>query len=113
MCIIVSSGTCGQAKGSSAVVNALQKAIKKHRLEKKVDMKITGCHCFCQVEPIVIINPENIFYHNVKPEDAEEIISETILDKKILDHLLYIDLENGKKIINEKNVPFYNWFYIS
>ena len=107
LCIIVSSGTCGQAKGSSAVVNALQKAIKKHRLEKKVDMKITGCHGFCQVEPIVIIYPENIFYHNVKPEDAEEIISETILDKKILDHLLYIDLETGKKIINEKNVPFY------
>ncbi|MCG2826612.1 MAG: (2Fe-2S) ferredoxin domain-containing protein, partial [Thermoplasmatales archaeon] len=74
LCIIVSSGTCGQAKGSLPVVTALQKAIEKHKLDKKVDMRVTGCHGFCQVEPVVIVHPENIFYQNVKPEDAEEII---------------------------------------
>ncbi|MCK4348961.1 MAG: NAD(P)H-dependent oxidoreductase subunit E, partial [Thermoplasmatales archaeon] len=107
LCIIVSSGTCGQAKGSSAVVNALQKAIEKHGLEKKVDMRITGCHGFCQVEPIVIIHPENIFYQNVKPEDAEEIISETIVNKNTIDRLLYTDPKTGKKILHERDIPFY------
>jgi NADH-quinone oxidoreductase subunit F len=106
-CIIVSSGTCGQAKGSLAVVDALQKAIKKQGLDKKVDMRVTGCHGFCQVEPIVIIAPENIFYQNVKPEDAEEIISETIVNKKIVDRLLYIYSKSGKKVLHEKDIPFY------
>jgi NADH-quinone oxidoreductase subunit F len=110
-CIIVSSGTCGQAKGSLLVVDALQKTIKKHKLDEKVDLRITGCHGFCQVEPIVIVHPENIFYQNVKPEDVEEIISETIIKKKIIDRLLYIDSKTGKKIVHEKDIPFYKKQY--
>ena len=106
-CIIVSSGTCGIAKGSLAVVDALQEALKKNNLDKKVDFRVTGCHGFCQVEPIVIIHPENIFYQNVKPEDAEEIISETIVNKKIVERLLYIDPKTGKRIKHEKDIPFY------
>ncbi len=107
LCLIVSSGTCGQAKGSLAVIDALEKSLKKHNLDKKVDIRITGCHGFCQVEPIVIVNPKNIFYQSVKPEDAKEIVSETIINKKVIDRLLYVDPKTGKKIKHEKDIPFY------
>jgi len=107
LCLIVSSGTCGQAKGSLAVIDALRESLKKHNLDKKVNTRITGCHGFCQVEPIVIVNPENIFYQSVKPEDAEEIVSEAIINKRVIDRLLYIDPKTGKKIKHEKDIPFY------
>ncbi|MBN1695224.1 FAD-dependent oxidoreductase [candidate division WOR-3 bacterium] len=107
LCLIVSSGTCGQAKGSLAVITALHESLKKHNLEQEVDIRVTGCHGFCQVEPIVIINPENIFYQNVKPEDAEEIVSETVINKKVINRLLYIDPRTGKRIKHEKDIPFY------
>ncbi|UCH90247.1 MAG: NADH-quinone oxidoreductase subunit NuoF [Thermoplasmata archaeon] len=106
-CIIVSSGTCGEARGSKEVFLALKNVIKKYKLGKKVDIRLTGCHGFCQVEPIIIIHPENIFYQSVQPEDAEEIISETIINKNIIDHLLFKDPNNGKKIKLEKDIPFY------
>ena len=106
-CIIVSSGTCGQARGSLGVIDALQKAIKKHGLEKKVDMKITGCHGFCQAEPIVIIHPKRIFYQKVGPEDADEIISKTIINDQLIDKLLYVDPKTNKKMKYEKYIPFY------
>lgn len=106
-CVIISSGTCGQARGSKEVVAALQKAIKGVGLEEKVDLRITGCQGFCQVEPVVIVHPEDILYQRVKPEDAKEIISETIVNKKIIDRLLYVEPRTGKKIMHEKDVPFY------
>jgi len=105
--IIISSGTCGNAKGASAVVSAFQNTVKKRGLQKEVDIIKTGCHGFCQVEPIVIIQPDNIFYQNVKPKDAEEIVSETIVNKNVIDRLLYTDINMGKTILHEKDIPFY------
>lgn len=105
--IIISSGTCGLAKGSSAVADALKKALKDHKLENKVELRITGCHGFCQVEPVVIVQPENIFYQDVEPKDAEEIITETIINKKVIDRLLYTDPQTGKKALYENDIPFY------
>jgi len=105
--IVVSSGTCGQARGSKEVVEKLQKVIRKYKLDKKVNIRITGCHGFCQVEPIVIINPKNIFYQQVEPDDIDEIINETIINNKIIDRLLYIDPHTGKSIKNANDIPFY------
>ena len=105
--IIISSGTCGQARGSKEVVDKLQKVIRKYKLEKKVNIRVTGCHGFCQVEPIVIINPKNIFYQQVEPDDIDEIVNETIINDKIIDRLLYIDPNTGKSITNVNDVPFY------
>jgi NADH-quinone oxidoreductase subunit F len=105
--LIVSSGTCGQAKGSLDVIEELRKSLKEHDLEQEVDIRVTGCHGFCQVEPIVIVNPENILYQNVKPEDAGEIVSASIINKKVIDRLLYVDPKTGKKIKHEKDIPFY------
>jgi NADH:ubiquinone oxidoreductase subunit F (NADH-binding)/(2Fe-2S) ferredoxin len=107
LCLIVSSGTCGQAKGSLAVIDALKKSLKNNDLDKKVSIRITGCHGFCQVEPVVIVHPENICYQNVKPEDATEIVSEAVINKKVIDRLLYVDPKTGKRIKHEKDIPFY------
>ena len=105
--IIVSSGTCGQARGSKEVVGKLQKVVRKYKLDKKVNIRITGCHGFCQVEPIVIINPKNIFYQQVEPKDVDEIVNETIINNKVIDRLLYIDPNTGKSITNVNDIPFY------
>jgi len=54
-----------------------------------------------------VIQPDGIFYQRVKLEDVAEVVTETIRNKKIIDRLLYIDPRTGKKIIKEKEVPFY------
>jgi NADH-quinone oxidoreductase subunit F len=105
--ITISSGTCGEARGSLKVVQAFQKQIESQGLKDKVILKVTGCHGFCEQEPIVVIQPEGIFYGKVKPEDVEEIISTTILNNKIVERLLYPDPTTGEKIVYEKDIPFY------
>lgn len=105
--VIISSGTCGQACGSSRVVEAFKKDLKKQKLEDKVRLRITGCHGFCEQEPLMVIEPENIFYCKIKPEDIPEIVSETLKNNRIIERLLYVDPSSGKKITKEKDIPFY------
>ena len=106
-CIVLATGTCGIARGADKVANALKKELKQQDLESKVDLKITGCHGFCEIEPYLNILPEEIFYIKVQPDDVKEIISKTVVGKKTIERLLYIDPHTKKKIIKEKDIPFY------
>jgi len=105
--VVISNGTCGQARGSEKVVQAFQKEIEKQQIQDKVKIRATGCHGFCEVEPNIIIYPEGIFYQKLRPKDVKEIISQTTLNNKIIDDFLYIDPNSGKKFIYEKEIPFY------
>ncbi|MGB8953337.1 MAG: NADH-quinone oxidoreductase subunit NuoF [Candidatus Aminicenantales bacterium] len=105
--LTISSGTCGQARGSQKVIHSLKTIIRKEKLEKKVKLKVTGCHGFCEAEPNIIIYPRDIFYQKVSPDNAKDILYQTILKNKVLDHLLYIDPGSGEKVSHEKDIPFY------
>lgn len=106
-CITLCSGTGCRAYGSEKVGIAIIQELKKQGLEGKVDFRKTGCHGFCERGPIVVIYPDEICYLGVKPKDIPEIISQTIIEKKIIESLLYVDPTTGKKIAHESDIPFY------
>ena len=105
--LTVSSGTCGQARGSAKVISSLQRALRAHRLENKVKVRITGCHGFCEAEPNIIIFPNNIFYQKVDPRNGPDIVAQTVLKKKIIPGLLYTDPRTGKAEVKESGISFY------
>jgi NADH-quinone oxidoreductase subunit F len=105
--IAVCTGTGCLALGADKVVTALKEEIKKHGLEDKVDIKETGCPGFCERGTVVVIYPEEICYLQVQPGDAGEVISQTILAKKVIDRLLYVDPTTGEKAVRESEIPFY------
>ena len=107
--LTVSAGTCGRARGASKVITALKKAISRKKLNNDVRIKVTGCHGFCEAEPNIIIQPHNIFYQKVEPKDAEDILTQTVLNHKIIDHLLYYDPITKEKYIQENDIPFYKY----
>ncbi len=104
-CIVIPSGTCCQARGSSEVVESFQKEIEKHW--DSIALRITGCGGFCQSEPNLIIYPEEIYYQKVSPDDAEEVILETVLRGKVIDRLLYADPNTGERFTHLNEIPFF------
>ena len=68
---------------------------------------MTGCHGFCERGPLLVINPQKLFYQKVQVEDVPEILSETIEKGSVIDRLLYVDPVTGEKILHEDEVPFY------
>lgn len=105
--IVVCGGTgCLSAKGEQIVEN-LRNSIKEHGLKNDVEVIQTGCFGFCEKGPIVKIMPENTFYIEVKPEDAERIVVEDIISEKRIVELLYIDPKNGERVFEGENMEFY------
>ncbi len=106
-CITVCGGTGCHAQGCAEIHAAIRDEITSRALADAVDIRITGCHGFCERGPIVVIHPQGIFYGQVKTEDVAEIVSETIIDGKIVDRLLYADPKTKQRIDREQDIPFY------
>lgn len=110
--IIVSGGTCGFAQGAKAVVDEFNLQLNKGKLLDKVDMRVTGCHGFCGIEPIVIVQPSKksqITYCRVAPKDITEILTNTVKNGTVIERLLYEDSETGERITYENDIPFYKY----
>ncbi len=105
--VTLCAGTGCCASGCLSVLSSLRNELKHKKLTKKIKIRTTGCHGFCEQGPLMVIEPENVFYCHLKPEDIPEIISKTLLNDKIIERLLYADPASGKKIIHEKDIPFY------
>ncbi len=82
-------------------------SLRKAKLDKKVKVRVTGCHGFCEAEPNLIVHPGDLFYQKVDPKHAEGIVVETIKNKKTIKSLLYKDPVTGKSATREKAIPFY------
>src|SRR5690606_27798696 len=63
-----------------------------------VTVDFTGCHGFCEQGPIVIVEPEGIFYTQVQVEDAAEIVQSHLRDGKPVERLFYHDPVTGQAI---------------
>ena len=105
--VTLCAGTGCCASGCLAILTALSKELEKKKITKKVKIRITGCHGFCEQGPLMVVEPGNIFYSHIKPEDVPEIVDETLKKDKIVEKLLYVDPATGKKVKRESDIPFY------
>ncbi len=67
----------------------------------------SGCQGFCQMGPLVTVYPENILYTRVRPEDAAEIVTETLVAGKLVERLLYREPNSGQVCKGVDEIPFY------
>lgn len=95
------------AHGADKVRDALVEELKNQGMSKDIDLVETGCFGFCAKAPVVAIDPEDIHYQRVKPEDAREIVSETLGKGKIIDRLVYFDKKANKRLPYTQDIPFY------
>lgn len=103
---IANLATCCQARGSKYVTTALKEEIEKQGLKDKIEVKETGCQGFCEREPLMVIQPGDIFYQRITPQDAPEIASKTLVNGQIIERLLYKDPQIGK-VVHQSEIPFY------
>lgn len=89
-----------QEKGINCTVELTE---DKH--DDSVGVKRSGCHGFCEMGPLVRIEPDGILYTKVKPEDCEEIIDKTIVNNEVVERLSYN--KNGIKFKTQEEIPFY------
>jgi NADH:ubiquinone oxidoreductase subunit F (NADH-binding)/(2Fe-2S) ferredoxin/NAD-dependent dihydropyrimidine dehydrogenase PreA subunit len=104
--ILVCQGTgCVSAK-SDQIYEALGQEVSRLGLSD-VRVDFTGCHGFCQRGPIVVVEPEGVFYSQVAVEDASEIVESHLRDGKLVERLFYRDPVTDEAIAHYRDITFY------
>lgn len=118
--IVVCSGTGCVANGSKNVLDAFEKTINdnglnaitslafEHKMDKGMHISKSGCQGFCQMGPLVSIEPDGILYVVVDKDDVPEIVDQTLLNNRVVDRLLYKDPKDGTHCKGAKEINFYN-----
>src|SRR3990170_401634 len=104
--IVISAGTCGQASGANDLIRITKRELLAKQLTDKIHLRITGCHGFCQMEPSILIEPQNTFYPKVRIRDMLRIV-DAVSHGEVLDKLLYEDPVTGQRIEKQCDVPFF------
>ena len=116
--IIICAGTGCLANGSMKVYEALKEVLESRGIPvavelrkegdgKGVHLSHSGCQGFCQMGPLVAVEPDGILYVKVKKEDVQEIVERTILKGELIDRLLDKDPATGKLCKGQGEIPFY------
>ena len=115
--VLICAGTGCIAGGAMKIYDNLKTECEKRGLpvyvglkhdtdaEKSLHVKMSGCHGFCEMGPLVHIEPMGVMYIHVKPEDCHEILEKTVLGGEIIDRLVYhLD---GVAYPRQEDIPFY------
>jgi NADH-quinone oxidoreductase subunit F/NADP-reducing hydrogenase subunit HndC len=105
--IMVCYDTGCHSSGGGAVAEAMDKVLAEKGLTKSVKVVLTGCHGFCEIGPLVTIYPQDLFYVRVKPEDAAEIVEQTVQGGQPIDRLFYRETPDGPPVTDWRKISFY------
>ncbi len=114
--VLICAGTGCVAGGSMDIYNKIVSDLKDsgvnvtvelgHNLEdESVSVKQSGCHGFCEMGPLVRIEPQGWLYLKVKLEDCEEIIQTTIIEGEPIERLMY--KKDEEVFQRQEDIPFY------
>ncbi len=105
--IMVCGGTGCVSSDSILIAKNLSALVKEKKLSSKVRVIQTGCFGFCERGPVVVIQPDDVFYTRVTPADAAQIIETHIIKGVKVDRLLYKDPSSGESLEKSADIPFY------
>ena len=105
--ILVCIGGGCLASGSLLVKEALEQALQKRGLQDKVAVIGTGCLGPCAAGPVVLVGKDNVFYEQVTPPDAEEIVEKHIVGGAIVTRLTRTSAANGKPTAKLADIDFF------
>ncbi|MFP4474445.1 MAG: NADH-quinone oxidoreductase subunit NuoF [Desulfatibacillaceae bacterium] len=105
--LMLCGGTGCHSTGSLKVKEALEQELKKHGLDKEIDVIETGCNGFCAVGPVMLVKPEDIFYQMLTPEDIPKLVEEHFLKGRPYEKKFYRAPGSKESIPLMDEIPFF------
>jgi NADH:ubiquinone oxidoreductase subunit F (NADH-binding)/(2Fe-2S) ferredoxin/Pyruvate/2-oxoacid:ferredoxin oxidoreductase delta subunit len=105
--LLVCAGTGCVSCGSFKIKEALEKEIKKRKLQDEVQVVATGCNGFCERGPIVLVQPDGIFYQLLTVEDVPLLVEEHLLKGRPVKKLMYVPPDEKQPVPKMKDIEFF------
>jgi NADH:ubiquinone oxidoreductase subunit F (NADH-binding)/(2Fe-2S) ferredoxin len=109
--VLICGGTGCTSNKSREVKNRLEEKLKEVKLDKEVQVVVTGCFGLCEVGPIMIVYPEGSFYSRMSVDKVDEIVEEHLLKGRIVEKYLFKEkaqVEHAEDHKSLKDIQFYS-----
>nr|MBN2277346.1 FAD-dependent oxidoreductase [candidate division Zixibacteria bacterium] len=103
--LVISADTGAQASGVNDIIRIVKRYILERSLRERINLKITGCHGFCEMNPYIVVEPYGHFYPKLKMEDIPKVI-DAALGGYVAQAVIYRDV-NGTAIEKKQDIPFF------
>jgi NADP-reducing hydrogenase subunit HndC len=107
MHLMVCAGTACVSNNSFEIKEALENEIKNQSLESEVLVVATGCNGFCERGPLLVVQPGNIFYQQLKLKDIPHLVEEHFLKGRPVEKLMYSPPEEKTPIPILNDIDFF------
>ncbi len=105
--LMVCAGTACVANHSFEIKEALEREIKKQGLENEVQVVPTGCNGFCAEGPLLVVQPDGIFYGRLKEKDIPFLVEEHFLKGRPVEKLMYAPPKTKAPIPKMSDIDFF------
>lgn len=105
--LMACTGTGCVSNGAFKIIEALKNELEKHNIESEVAIVPTGCNGFCAVGPIIVVQPDNIFYQKLRIEDIPHLVEEHFLKGRPVKKFMYVPPEKKEVIPVMSDIPFF------
>ena len=91
--VLICGGTGCTSSGSAKLIKEFEAQLVNNGLQEEVKIVRTGCFGLCSLGPVVIVYPDGTFYSRVEEKDVKEIVEEHLLKGRVVERLVYNDVE--------------------
>lgn len=105
--ILLCAGGACISSGCESIKTAFERELAANGLTDEIEVITTGCMGMCEVGPIAIIYPEGVFYQQLKPADAEAIVTEHLLKGRVVERLFFKNPETKEIIETIQDIDFF------
>ncbi|MFH1297624.1 MAG: NADH-quinone oxidoreductase subunit NuoF [Bacteroidota bacterium] len=105
--LMLCTGTGCVAGGAFRIKDTLEEEIQKQGLDKEISVIITGCNGFCGQGPLLVVQPDEIFYGFLNPEDIPFLVQEHFLKGRPVKKLMFTPPEKKEPIPLLSEIPFF------
>ena len=106
--LLICAGTGCVSNRSFKVRDALIEEIKKQGLSEEVQVVTTGCQGFCAQGPIMIVQPDGIFYQMLTMENIPLLVEEHLVKGRPVKKLMYVPSKGQPPIPKLGDIAFFN-----
>ena len=107
MHLMLCAGTGCVSNKSLKIREALEKELKKHKLEKEILTVMTGCNGFCAQGPIMVVHPDEIFYQMLTEKDIPHLVEEHFLKGRPVKKLMYTPPKEEAPVPKMSDIGFF------
>src|SRR5512147_1128748 len=105
--LMVCAGTGCVANNSMKIKEKLEEEIKKNKLENEVSVVSTGCNGFCAAGPLMVVQPDGVFYQLLKESDIPFLVQEHFVKGRPVKKLMYTPPEEKTPVPRMSEIPFF------